>query len=57
VARFTTRDVTRAANGVQDAGLNVAELRIEPDGSIHITTGTPQPAPSATPNEWERVEL
>ena len=57
VARFSKRDVTRAIEGVQGAGLNVALVRIDPNGNIQIITGTPQPAPSTAVNPWDGTAL
>ena len=43
--RFTKRDVTRAIEAVQGAGLNVANVRFEPDGSIEVIPVIPGTTP------------
>ena len=51
VVRFTKRDITRAIEAVQGAGLNVANIRVEPDGSIEVIPvipGTTPPRASAS---------
>ena len=59
VARFTKSDVVRAIEGAESAasGRKVVQLRIGPDGSIDVFLGTPQPAPSTTPNPWDGTAL
>jgi hypothetical protein len=37
--RFTQSDITRAAKGAADAGLNVQRVEIERDGKIVVFTG------------------
>ena len=43
--RFTKRDVTRAIEAVRGAGLNVANVRVEPDGSIEVIPVIPGKTP------------
>jgi hypothetical protein len=43
-ALFVKRDVARAIKAVQDAGLPVSSVRIEPNGAILVTPGTPPAA-------------
>lgn len=38
-AAFKQADLTRAAKALADAGLHVAEARIEPNGTIRLLTG------------------
>jgi CO/xanthine dehydrogenase Mo-binding subunit len=40
--RCTKRDLMRAIEGVQGRGLEVASVRVEPDGTIHVVTGATQ---------------
>lgn len=40
-ATFREADVTRAAKGAANAGLCVAEIIIDPDGTMRIKTGQP----------------
>jgi hypothetical protein len=52
--RFKQADVARAVKAAQKAKLPIGGVRIEPDGSILIVTGQPEPvAPSDALNEWE----
>jgi hypothetical protein len=37
--RFTKRDLVRAVEAVMNAGLQIASIRIEPDGTILIIPG------------------
>ena len=55
VARCTKGDLKRAIEVVQSKGLNITQVRIDPDGSIHVITGTPQSVPSSNP--WDGSEL
>jgi hypothetical protein len=51
---FAERDVTRAVRAVQDAGLQVGMVRIEPDGAILVIPGTPPAVASLEEaNEWD----
>lgn len=50
-ARFAASDVKRAVKAAQKANLPIASVRIEPDGSIVIVQGAPQPF--STPNPWD----
>jgi hypothetical protein len=51
--RFTKRDLTRAVEAVLAAGLQIAFVRIEPDGAILVIPGTPAPVPSSASNPWD----
>ena len=46
--RFTKRDLTRAIKAVRDAGLNVANVRVDPDGSIEVIPVIPGTTPRRT---------
>jgi hypothetical protein len=37
----------------REANLSIASLRIEPDGTIVIIQGAPQPGASPVTNEWD----
>lgn len=53
---FRERDVTRAVKAAKKAGVEVARVRIAPDGTIVIDVGKPIPlAPDDQPNEWDGV--
>lgn len=64
-ARFTQSDITRALRGAQAAGLDVAGVVIEPNGSIVVVAqgsgliGGPNPLDRIFeregPNPWDRV--
>jgi hypothetical protein len=43
-SRFTKRDLVRAVDAVQTAGLKVASVRIDPDGSILLIPSAPEQA-------------
>jgi hypothetical protein len=53
--RFTKRDLVRAVEAVLSAGLQIASIRIEPDGAILVIPGTPQAVPSSAPNPWDEA--
>jgi hypothetical protein len=54
-ARFTQRDLVRALKAAMQAGLQLASVRIEPDGAILLIPGTPQVVPSSPGvNPWDR---
>jgi hypothetical protein len=48
---FTKRDVQRAVEAVKAAGLQIAAVRIEPDGTIQVVPG--EPVPAQKPNPWD----
>lgn len=41
-ARFTKADVRRAIKSVEESGLPVGAVKVEPDGSITVLVGTEQ---------------
>src|SRR5262245_13733788 len=43
IAKFRQADVTRAVKAAKKAKLTIAGVRIEPDGTIVIIHGAPQP--------------
>lgn len=51
-ALFTEADVKRAVRAVQAVGVGIAGVRVEPDGTIHVVVGEPQPQPVDAPKEW-----
>ena len=52
--RFKQADLTRAAKGARNAGIDIALVRIEPDGTILIIPkGTRSVASSSDVNEWD----
>lgn len=52
-SRFTQADVTRAIRGAVAAKLQIACIRIEPDGTILIVPGNPSDAHPPEVNEWD----
>lgn len=53
-ARFTQADIARAVKGARKAQLEIAAVRIEPDGSITLIPGSPASVqPSPDPNTWD----
>ena len=47
------RDIERAVQGVQNAGLKVSGVQFNPDGGFVVLTGA-TPAPALTPlQEWQ----
>jgi hypothetical protein len=55
-ARFKQTDVARAIKGAQKAKLQIAAVRIEPDGTILVIPGTPEAVPSSAPNPWDGAD-
>jgi hypothetical protein len=53
--RFTKRDLMRAVEAVLAAGLQIASVRIEPDGTILVIPGAPAPVMSSAHNPWDSV--
>ena len=51
--RFTQSDVTRAIRAALAANLEIAAVRINPDGSILIIPGTPIAVPPSEANPWD----
>ena len=51
-SRFSQADVARAIRGALKAKLQIAAVRIEPDGTILIIPGTPGPVVSEA-NPWD----
>ena len=52
-SRFTQADLAKALKAAQKAKFPVACLRIEPDGTILIIPGTPEPVAGSAPNTWD----
>jgi hypothetical protein len=56
--RCTKRDLMRAIEGVQGRGLEVASVRVELDGTIHVVTGAPREAgPPETVSELVKKRM
>ncbi|KAB2941621.1 MAG: hypothetical protein K8F92_11060 [Hyphomicrobium sp.] len=51
--RFTQSDLARAIRAAKQEKLDIAAIRIEPDGTILIVPGTPQSVAHLEPNEWD----
>lgn len=53
-SRFTQADVARAIKAAKKENLEIACIRIEPDGSILLIPGSPIAVSSLTsPNPWD----
>lgn len=54
--RFTQADVKRALTAARKAKVEIAAVRIEPNGAITLIPGTPEivaPSPQPQPNSWD----
>jgi hypothetical protein len=51
---FRERDVTRAVKAVTKAGVDVAQVKIAPDGTIVVQTGK-LVEPKEIKNEWDEA--
>lgn len=56
-AAFRQSDVTRAAKGLQAAGISSATIRLRTDGDIviHIGSAANEAGIDGEPNEWDEV--
>jgi hypothetical protein len=52
-SRFTQADVTRVIRAAQAAKLDIAVIKIEPDGTILVIPGTPSPVQLSGQNPWD----
>jgi hypothetical protein len=52
--RFKKSDVTKATKAVLDAGLPIARVEVNHDGSITIVPGSP-PAADETPDDLQKL--
>lgn len=52
-SRFTQADVARAIRAAKKENLEIAAVRIEPDGTILIVPGAPPAVRSSEPNPWD----
>lgn len=52
-AKFTEADVARALKAATRAGVQIALVRIMPDGSILLVPGTPGSVPMSNGNPWD----
>jgi len=52
-SRFRQSDLTRAMKAAKAAGLELARIEIDIDGTIKIIPGSPEPEPIK--NEWDEV--
>jgi len=55
VARFTQTDLKRAVKGVEEGGLKVGRIEIDPNGKIVIYPIGTAPKPSSGGNSWDDV--
>ena len=51
--KFRQIDVARALKAAQKAKLQIAAVRIEPDGTILVIPGIPEAVPSSERNPWD----
>lgn len=54
-ARFREKDVVRVLKAARKANVQLAAVRIEPDGAILVIPGTPEPVAVSAPNPWDNV--
>lgn len=54
-AAFRQADLTRALRAANDAGCQVARIRIDTDGAIDIIMGGGEPAPTPHTNPLDRL--
>ena len=54
-AAFRQADLTRALKAAKNAGVEIASIRVEPDGTIHIVAGGPEPAATNDLDRWLAV--
>ena len=52
-SRFTQADVSRAIRAAKKENVDIACIRIEPDGTILIVPGTPGPVAALEVNTWD----
>jgi hypothetical protein len=52
-ALFKQADIARTVKAMQKAGLSVAAVKVEPDGTFIVVPGTPETVSSSTPNPWD----
>ena len=53
--RFRTVETRRLIKGVQDAGLSIAGVEVDPRGIIRVLTGQPAASLAAGANPWDEV--
>ncbi|HIE69493.1 MAG TPA: hypothetical protein EYP98_04655 [Planctomycetes bacterium] len=51
--RFAQADLARAIRAAKQEQIEIAEIRIEPDGTILIVPGIPNSMASSGPNPWD----
>jgi hypothetical protein len=54
-ARFTQTDLKRAVKGVEEAGMRVGRVEIDPNGKIVIFPIGTAPKPATGGNSWDDV--
>jgi hypothetical protein len=54
-ARFTQSDMKRAVKGVEEAGVRVGRIEIDPNGKIVIFPIGTAPKPADGGNSWDDV--
>jgi len=52
-SKFTQADVARAIRAAKKENVDIACIRIEPDGTILIVPGTPAPVAPLEANSWD----
>jgi hypothetical protein len=52
-ARFKQAEVARTVKALQKAGLSIAAVKVEPDGTVIVIPGRPEGVPSSAPNPWD----
>lgn len=52
---FRERDITRAVKAVAKAGVEVAQVKIAPDGTIIVLAGKPVDMTKDSGNPWDEI--
>jgi len=53
-ARFKQIELERTVKAMQKAGLDIAAVKVEPDGTFMVIPGMPPSVPPLVPNPWDR---
>jgi hypothetical protein len=55
-SKFTKSEIARAVKAAAAAGLDIASVRVEPDGTIVIIHGAPAIKVVGEVNEWDNAK-
>lgn len=53
VARFRQTELERTVKAMRKAGLDIAAVKVEPDGTLIVIPGAPELVPPSKPNPWD----